>query len=297
MKLGAFRFSIARFFLNRSQKAQLKKQPSLDSYKTFFDVAPFDDAPMTNRYDVICAKTNPLGITLIDIHGGAYVTAERKNNHGFMEYFVKKGFDSVLLDYPLNDGKQGVDDQVRALVNELNHLLANLDEYGIGKHLFLTGDSAGGHFACLLAEAFCDEKLANKLGLQTRGHKLSGVLLNCPVYDFGQIGMNSGLTNGTIRLMFGPMYFDKEKVELHDPRAHVNSLTCPVFISSCKRDFLIQQYLTFCGDAEKLGLDVTKVFLDVDDPKVAHVHNILDLSEEHAVQVNDAMAKFMSDKG
>ena len=294
MKLGRFRLGLARLFLERSQRKGRKHQPSLAKYQNFMDVSPKNGAKDHFCYDVILAdKENSKGITLIDIHGGAYVTATRKNNHGFIEYFLKKGFDTVLLDYPLNDGKRGVDDQFAAIVDEFNHLVQNIEKYGLSKKVFVTGDSAGGHFALLLAEALCDPKLAKTFGLHPGDLQMCGVLANCPVYDFERIGYLMPMTKNAQKRLFGPLYLNPEKTALYSPKANLESLNCPVFLSSCKRDFLLGEYQSFCQDAKNLKKNLTVVFIDEDNPKVGHVHNILDVSDPFAIEVNDAMVAFM----
>ena len=42
---------------------------------------------------------------LIDIHGGFYVAGKRENNRRFASIFLREGYDVVLLEYRLNDGK------------------------------------------------------------------------------------------------------------------------------------------------------------------------------------------------
>ena len=45
---------------------------------------------------------------LVDIHGGFYIGGNRKNNRPFASVFLKEGYDVVLVEYRLNDGKLDV---------------------------------------------------------------------------------------------------------------------------------------------------------------------------------------------
>ena len=294
MRVNRFFFSLFKWNLNRGGKIGLKNRPHFEDYVKYLD-NPSDDSPLdSHRYDVILARPEKRnGITLIDIHGGAYVYSTRRHNHTWMHYFLERGFDIVILDYPLCTGKFGFDHQFEVVYGQVADLAKRKKEFGLGDRYFVTGDSAGGHFALYLAEVLTNPDLRKKAKLPEVDLPLEGVLLNCPVYDFRDSVGSPLLTNGTRKQMFGPKWKDKDYVALYDPRVHYSDLNLPVFLSSCKQDFINVNAKSLKEDADKLHKPLTYLYLDTDAKGVDHVHNLVRMDLPESKQVNDAMIAFM----
>lgn len=230
-------------------------------------------------------------IVLIDIHGGFYVGGDRRNNRPFASSFLKEGFDVVLLEYRLNDGKLDVSDELADCAAALDYLTLNADELGLNKErMFLTGDSAGGHLALYLAEASEDRTLP----IHPEHFVARGALLNCPAYDYATFASAGGFTDDALAWFIGPRFQDKDWLESVSPRTYLKNYSGPLFVSTCTKDFIREQSLLLKADCDSLGRPVE--FLDLESNKkgVGHVHNVVKPLLPESQTVNNRMMSFMT---
>lgn len=295
MKIGRFLFGVSKRALIRSGIKGLQVKPTFEGYQTRMDVAPDGVSADDCRYDILYAKPeNRKGITLVNVHGGAYVYSTRKHNHTFANYFLEKGFDVIVVDYPLNTGTIGPDVQFKAIYAEIAHFAAHKKEFGLDQNLFISGDSAGAHYTLLLGEALTNPELRRQMELPDVDLDLRGVLLNCPVYDFSATA-STKLINEYVRTqMFGPRANDKDFIRLYDPRVHFEKFELPIFLSSCKKDFIGANSRLLAEDAKKYGKNLTFIYLDTNKRGVDHVHNVVRLDLPESIQVNEGMINFLT---
>ncbi len=292
MKVNRFMLKVALGYMAKNDARIHKGLPLPDAEHSRLDIKPFPEALYPQQYDIYHAS-NPNGITIIDIHGGAYIYSTRKNNAYLAKSFIDKGFNFVTLDYRLNRGTLDPHDQVRDLATELKHLFEHAEEYGLNPaKMVLTGDSAGGHFALILAEMMRDPSIAQKIGADLGEAVVKGVAVNSPVYRFVEIGMGDSLSKTGKRYMVGPRCLDAEYISLICPRAHFSALRYPLFISSCKNDFLRDESLALVEDLKQANLPFTFKDITSDEPEIVHVHNVMRPYLEESKVVNDAMAEF-----
>ena len=227
---------------------------------------------------------------LVDIHGGFYIAGDRRNNRAFASVFLKEGYDVVLLEYRLNDGKRDVYDELSDCAAGLDYLTVHAGELGLNKdRMFLTGDSAGGHLALYMAEGTRNWTLP----VRPKEFKTAGVLLNCPAYDFATFGESESFAKSALEWFIGPRYQDKEWMTSMSPRTHIGSYFGPLLVSTCTNDFIRSQSLILKADCDSLGRSLDFVDIASDDKKVAHVHNVTDLSLPESREVNARMVSFM----
>ena len=294
MKVNSLGLRLSKWMMTHNDKKLKANQELPNVERAFWDTAFDADSRDDQKCDIYLAD-KPNGITIIDIHGGAYIYSNRKNNAAFAKIWLDKGFNVVLLDYRLNNGKIECHDQLKDLAREI------VGVYKLGKceepwfdpeKLVLTGDSAGGHFALWLAEAMCDESIAKKAGIDLEGAKVKCVAVNCPVYDLLKIVKDDNMTKGAKKYMLGKRALDLDYQAEIDPRTNINGLRVPVFVSSCRNDFLQEHALFLTQDMDKMGKPIEFMFLKDEDPNVAHVHNVIRLDLDASKRVNDAMEQF-----
>ena len=228
---------------------------------------------------------------LIDIHGGFYVAGKRENNRRFASVFLKEGYDVVLLEYRVNDGMTDVSDELADGAAALDYLAVNADGLGLNRdRMFLTGDSAGGHLALYLAEGAADTSLP----VRPEVFKPRGVLLNCPAYDFASFAEAGGFSRGALAWFIGPRYRERAWLESMSPRTFLGSLKVPLFVSTCRHDFIRGQALLIKSDCDSLGLGVEFLDIPSEDRKVGHVHNVIKEDLPESREVNGRMLDFMN---
>lgn len=227
---------------------------------------------------------------LIDMHGGFYVAGKRENNRSFASVFLREGYDVVLLEYRLNDGKRDVSDELADCAAGLDYLVVHAAELGLNKdRMFLTGDSAGGHLALYMAEGAEDPSVP----VRPKDFTPCGVLLNCPAYDFATFGSSKSFTKSALEWFIGPRYQDGEWMSSVSPRTYIGSYHGPLFVSTCTNDFIRGQSLLIKADCDSLARPLTFVDIASDDRSVAHVHNVVNPDLPESREVNAGMVAFM----
>ena len=228
---------------------------------------------------------------LVDIHGGFYVAGRRENNRAFASVFLKEGYDVVLLEYRLNDGKRDVADELADCAAGLDYLAAHASELGLNRgRMFLTGDSAGGHLALYMAEGAMDKALPVRPAVFAP----RGVLINCPAYDFASFGESKSFTKSALEWFIGPRYQDKEWMTSMSPRTFISSYQGPLLVSTCTNDFIRSQSLLIKADCDSLARPLEFVDIASNDKKVDHVHNVTKPALPESQEVNARMIAFMN---
>ena len=274
-----------------------EKYPPLGLYKQRLNVPYMDDNNFFHQFDIFYAKEEvKKNILLIDVHGGSYIFGDRIDNYPFVYKFVEKGYDAITIDYIPNDGEMESKNLVDDCANALTYIFIHLKELELDKdEIVITGDSAGGHLALTLAFAIEDEAYMKELGYDFKGHKIKALLVNSPVYDVTNAG-KTGMTKKGRKRLYGPSIYDDEKMRLISPRDHLTSLDVPLFLSTCKRDFLRSESLLLNEDMKNYD-KVKYQFVDLDTNKkgVEHVHNVISPDLEESIKVNDMMMAFIEE--
>ena len=295
MKIGRFVVNVLKWNSYRSTLKRRKMYPPYEGkYDEKIDIPYIDDGNYNHKFDVLLAKENRKNCLIIDIHGGSYIFGEHMDQYAFGDYFLREGYDFISADYIPNDGKtRSIKDLFDDLYHMIKYVFSHQKELGIADEcVAITGDSAGGHMALTLAELFLDKEYAKEAGYEMPEVKLIACLPNCPVYDFVNIS-DGQLTKSGQKRLFGPRYNDKELTALYCPKTHIDSLKCPTFVSTCKRDFLRAHSLMVKEDLDKRGVPCQLVDLDTDDKTTGHVHNVLHPFRPYSDQVNRAMVEFL----
>ena len=106
MKIGVLPVCYIEKRIHRINKKRIKSFTGLDDYPHLFDVPYIDDGELNHKFDIYWAKENRNNICVIDIHGGAYIFGQHRDNYPFARVFLEKGFDFIAVDYvPNKDGR------------------------------------------------------------------------------------------------------------------------------------------------------------------------------------------------
>lgn len=295
MKVGKLAEKLVRRALAKRDRKAMKTWPDKAPYRPLLDVDALHDAEFYHQLDVYHAPESVRKHrTVIMVHGGAYLLGSRKGSFRFAIYFLKRGYDVVCLDYEHNDGKRGCLDQLMVLAAQIRYVVAASEELDVNADdMVLVGDSAGGHFALLLAELSCDLSFQQESGILLGGASFRGAVLHCPVYDLVRSTHSPVMSKSGLKYMFGPHYDDDEYHALLSPKVHLDSLKIPVFVSSCTNDFLKQETLDLKADCDHAGKPLTYLFIESDKREVAHVHNVISPELPETDKVNNAAIDFL----
>lgn len=133
--------------------------------------------------------------TVVWVHGGAWISGSSADVAPYMRILANEGYTAVALNYSL-----GPEQVYPAAVNQLNDALAYLDQnaadLGIDRdNIVLAGDSAGAQLASQLATLITNDRYAHLMGIDPalESAQLSGVILNCGVYDLRAMAELDGI--------------------------------------------------------------------------------------------------------
>ena len=296
MKAGLLAIAYIKHSAVKDNIRRRKKNPPYGKFEEKINVPYINDNDIHHQFDVIYApKEIKKNCCIIDIHGGSYIFGEHQDNYHFACKFVEKGFDCITIDYRLNNGKIDTKDQVDDCALCLNYIFSHLKELNLENDCFaIMGDSAGGHLAFILAQAILNKDVADTLGYTFPKIKLVATLLNCPVYDFENIAKGT-LTKGGAKRLFGPNHANLEKMRLISPRTYIDSFKGPLFLSSCKKDFIGYHSQLLNEDMKKKDNMYHFEYLDTDEKYVGHVHNVIHIDHYLGIQVNNRMMSFIEE--
>ncbi len=295
MKFGRFSLFVLKQLVKNDIKKRRKNYPP-HSFRERINIPYVNDNNVHHTYDVYLAnEENRKHCCIIDIHGGSYIFGEHKDNYPFGYTQLENGYDVVLIDYIPNDGKHDISDIFNDVILNIRHLVENLQEYGLENDTFIiAGDSAGGHLALLLSEVLVSEKVREELGIEPINLKILGTVVNSPVYDYASIANADGpLSKAGMKRLLGPRYVDEKWLKKYSPNTHINELNIPIFLSTCKNDFIRPQSLLLYEEL-KSRKDFVYLDIDSDDKQVGHVHNVINIELEESKQVNNAISEFIN---
>lgn len=297
MKFGKTSLWAFKKAMVAADKSRMSKFTIDDHFHKKIDIPYLSDTHELHKFDIYYADTNKRKhICVIYIHGGSYIFGSRKNAEYYKDVFLNQGFDFIAIDYRLNDGTMGVDDQINDCVKAINYIGNHKKELGIENDVFfLTGDSAGGHLTLYVTLLQDNKTLAKEVNIELNGQVFfEGLMINCPVYNFCTFAKRELLTESGQERMFGPNFKYEFYRNKYSPATYIRSLKTPLFFSTCHNDFLRDQSLNL---KEDLILSNTHnyIFLDIYslDKKVDHVHNVNWPDLPESKEVNNAMIEFI----
>lgn len=277
-----------------------------NSHKTFgnynvkANLSYVDDNERGHKLDIYTPTENNNGITLLYIHGGAYVHGWKETNSVFISWFVNQGFSVVSMNYRLAGGidQITVKDQIQDVFSVLEFISNNYAYYGISREkLCIMGDSSGGHLSLMTDIIFHDEEAREYYEIKELPNvKISCVAVNSTMYDYEKV-VEMGrdlLSKRGCKELFSKNYLDKNYVRINSPRYYFKKQLKlePLFGSTSNHDFFEYQSFLFNKDCQKLGYSLVYIYENTPDKNIGHIYNHFDLDGEAGLRCNNAMVEF-----
>ncbi|GHB41353.1 alpha/beta hydrolase [Mongoliitalea lutea] len=137
---------------------------SLKRVERFKDITYLtaSDSLPEKKLNVFKPKKSKDAPVLLFIHGGSWDSGDKEIYNFLGTRFAKKGVVTVIMDYPLSPEYQ-VQSMALASAQAVNWMHESIEEYGGSKdRIFVSGHSAGGHLASLIA---VNNKYFDQLGV------------------------------------------------------------------------------------------------------------------------------------
>ena len=213
-----------------------------------------------NVFDVSYPKNTTKKLPAIFVlHGGGYVGGKKENTKQYTKQLASRGFCVFNLEFCRcdNKDKKYFIDQVADFYDFYDYIKSDekLCEMIDFDNIFLSGDSAGGHLAEIIASIQSNKLLDKNLSF-LNGPKIKGLILVSPV--FGPFKM----LNAPLQPLLKPIAYGKEQnKKLLGNKNHGFDVLSkdfpPVIMFSAKNDFLTKEHKKlFIKKAKEIGIDL-----------------------------------------
>lgn len=252
--------------------------------------APIDDE--FHKLDVLSPKGAQGKLpTIVVMHGGAYFFCSKEMNELQSRYFASRGFRVVNINYRLMP-EVLFDGVMQDLFTVFHWIGENADTFGFDtEKVYLTGDSAGGHYTLIASAIFNNENLAKAYNVQLPIYSIAGFAATCPAVCADALTM----PNSRLAKMLTPeqqqslrefpyfnMYDILEKCKLPH-----------VLINTTEHDaILYTETKKFHEDLVQRGVDhVYKEYASKGN-KLEHVFNVLYPEWPESIEANEDIINF-----
>lgn len=229
--------------------------------------------------------------TVLWIHGGAWISGASENVDPYLQILAAEGFTTVGVNYTVGP-EATYPTAVRQLNEALSYLDAHADALGIDRErIVLAGDSAGSQLASQLAVMTTSREYAHLLGITPalKPSQLSGVVLNCGVYDLGALADLTGINGWGFKTALWAYSGTKNWSQTYvgatmSTIEHVTADFPPTYISGGNGDGLTwTQSVPMAATLRSKGVDVTELFWPADhQPELPHEYQFhLRFEEAH----------------
>lgn len=263
------------------------------------DIQRFDDIqygpdPVENKLDVYRPKNAQGKIpVIVSVHGGGWVYGDKELYQFYGMTLAQRGFAVVNFTYRL-----APEVKFPAPLEDTNNVISwmyeNQEEYGLDmEHVFMVGDSAGGHL-CGLYSAICTnpEYAGNYTFKVPNGFVPQAVALNCGAYNpLSEVGVLGGEQDQELMGDFLPEKGSARERALVNVTDHVTEKFPPVYLMTCVGDFCRPQAPLLEAALKKNGVYYEFKTYGTEENPLYHVFH-LTIQEPEGQKCNDEECDF-----
>lgn len=263
------------------------------------DIQRFDDIqygpdPVENKLDVYRPKNAQGKIpVIVSVHGGGWVYGDKELYQFYGMTLAQRGFAVVNFTYRL-----APEVKFPAPLEDTNNVISwmyeNQEEYGLDmEHVFMVGDSAGGHL-CGLYSAICTnpEYAVNYTFKVPNGFVPQAVALNCGAYNpLSEVGVLGGEQDQELMGDFLPEKGSARERALVNVTDHVTEKFPPVYLMTCVGDFCRPQAPLLEAALKKNGVYYEFKTYGTEENPLYHVFH-LTIQEPEGQKCNDEECDF-----
>ena len=252
-----------------------------------------------NVFDIYYEKSNDKKHpTLISIHGGGWVSNTKESYEAYCLDMAARGFNVINFTFRL-----APEDKHPAMIEDVNsmvcHLCENADEYGLDmKHVFMVGDSAGGHMLAMYSAICTNREYASTFDFKVPEDFVpTAIALNCGVYEIKTIMYSESKEPNAMKdILYDYLGEDcsDEVITMNNPIEHVTSAFPPTYLMSGNADVFQDQFEEMEKVLSENGVEHLFRNYGDENTRCPHVFH-LNVGSEIANECNDnEVAFFMS---
>lgn len=286
--------SIIRRAQIRANAPRIAANPNPYGVQIYRDIPYRADGKAEHLLDVYAPNRNntPLPV-IVEIHGGGYLSCNKEINAQHGQYLASRGFRVVNMNYTLCP-----EADIGVILNELVDVLAwiegNRSEYGFDtSRVFLTGDSAGGHFVLLAAAMFTTGRAADFFHVRRPPLTVAGYAASCPEGSFDWRLLPRSFSARMLWFILHRFTFDKACVRHASYEYFMTSDYPPVWFCTSPTDSLLYTHTRrmHAYMAEK-GIPHEYREYVGSGRRLDHVFNVLHPEYPESIQANEDMLRY-----
>lgn len=259
-----------------------------------FDDFQYGPDPVWNKLDVYRPKEEKAKLpVIVNVHGGGWVYGDKELYQFYGMTLAQRGFAVVNFTYRL-----APEEKYPAPLEDTNQVIQwmydNEEQYGLDmEHVFMVGDSAGGHL-CGLYSAICTnpEYARNYEFKVPNGFVPEAVALNCGAYNpMGDEKVIGNEQDNELMGDFLPEKGSEREKKLINLTNHVTPEFPPVYLMTCIGDFCRPQAPLLETALKKNGVYYEYKTYGTEEEPLYHVFHVT-IQEPEGQKCNDEECQF-----
>src|SRR5574344_589899 len=216
--------------------------------------------------------------TIIDIHGGAWLSGDKELNRNFCMHLAKYGYCTISMSYRLC-ATNHIEDEVKDIITCYSYIVKHHKKLHVDlDNIYLTGDSAGGMLALLTYATNNNDDLATGFKVEKAPIRIKAITVNHPVAYMHDIKLtkNKLLNKITLNILIKKIAgkkksFSAKNFSFENYKDKVDFPPILIITSAGDEAFSPQSKKLF----EDLKSKNSKVVLDFkEDKSLQHVFNV-----------------------
>ena len=230
---------------------------------------------------------------IVELHGGGYLSCCKEINAQHGQYLASRGFRVVNMNYTLcPEGDIGV--ILNEIVDVLEWIVDHDREYGFDtSRVFLTGDSAGGHFVLLAAAMFTTGRAADFFLVRKPPFPIAGYAASCPEGSFEWRLLPWNISSRMLFFILHKYTFNREYTRHCSYEYYMTGSYPRVWFCTSPTDSLL--YTHTCQMHKFMrehGIQHEYREYSSTDRKLEHVFNVLHPEYPESIQANEDIVQF-----
>lgn len=235
-----------------------------------------------NKLDVIIPEGDGIFPVIIYIHGGGFISSDKKNFTRICRYYAENGFVVFNVNYRLVP-EYKYPAQLQDITDAIGWIKNNCRAYeGDISKVFLAGDSSGAYLASWYACANNNERLVSDVGIAnfTRLESIAGIVLFYGAYDIETVMKgNFPLKDKIIPAYLGKYFDDPKTLETASPARFVTNKFPRAFLCCSENDPLFKETKNLYNKIRDANVYAQKLFFSKGEYREAG-HGFLNFYKE-----------------